>query len=291
MNGELAVAPRDGGVRTDLGEAAGWPEYAAELRGVLAAVIAASSVEVLLIDALALGERLPEELAWLRNGVAVTPVQAVDLFVEMLGRGTSPFFRLLGADVLRIEQSWNAVVFLPMTQEVYDALDDLSDEHLEIQWRRSEPDLLMVEAPVEVVADEGFWTAVRAAAQSGTTLLQERWAFGVCGSRWFLVTPENVEEVISEVQPRSLVRVAADPDLRVRLMDRSFTAFTAPLKPGELACHEVPGGVEDEDEVAEVTGAGFDLFLAGAALDELYAVVPDADGVVRRQWEDPKQFL
>jgi hypothetical protein len=40
-----------------------------------------------------------------------------------------------------------------------------------------------------------------------------------------------------------------------------------------------------------VTGAGFDLFLSDAALAELYAVVPDADGVALRQWDDPKQFL
>ncbi|MET8760494.1 hypothetical protein [Lentzea sp. NPDC004782] len=81
------------------------------------------------------------------------------------------------------------------------------------------------------------------------------------------------------------------PDLRVRLIAESFTAFTAPLVPGELVYRHVPAGVDDDDEVAEVTGAGFSLFLSPDALAELYAVVPDADGVVRGQWEDPKQFL
>ncbi|HEX8867332.1 MAG TPA: hypothetical protein VF821_16865 [Lentzea sp.] len=290
MSGQLVVRPRDEGVGADLGEAAGWSEYAADLRGVLGAAVAASGVDVLVIDALSLAAPLPEELAWLRNGVAVAPDEAVGLFVEMVGRGTTPFFRLLGADVLRIEQSWDATVFVPMTQEIYDALDDLRDEHLEIEWRRSEPDVLRVEVPVTAAADETFWGAVRAAAQNRTTLLSERWAFGRCGSRWFLVTPENVDEVIATMRPRSLVSVALDPDLRVRLMDQGFTAFVAPLQPGELAYREVPVGVDDDDELSEVTSAGFGLFLADTELAELYAVVPDADGVVRQQWEDPKQF-
>lgn len=287
---EVVVVPRDEGVRSKLDDAPGWPEYAAELRGVLGAAIAASGVGSLEIDGLNVREPLPVELAWLRNGVSVSPDEGADLFVAMLGRGTSPSFRLLGADVLRIEESWDGWVFLPTTQEVYEALEDLPDEHLEIGWRPSEPDVMKVDIPVKTVADEVFWAKVRAAAQNRATLLSERWAFGACGSRWFLLTPENVDEVIAVMQPGSLVSVAAAPDLRVRLLDKGFTAFEAPLEPGELAYREVPFGVDD-DELAQVTGAGFNLFVSDVELAVLYAVVPDSDGVVRHQWDDPKQFL
>jgi hypothetical protein len=97
--------------------------------------------------------------------------------------------------------------------------------------------------------------------------------------------------VIAAVEPGSLVSVAVEPDLRVRLLDKGFTAFTAPLEPGPLICREYGFGVDDDAELAEVTGAGFDLFLSDAALAELYAVVPHPDGAALRQWDDPKQFL
>ncbi len=146
--------------------------------------------------------------------------------------------------------------------------------------------------PVETVADEKFWSVVRAAAQTRTTLLGERWASGQCGTRWFLLTPENVDGVIAAMEPGSLVSVAVDPDLRVRLLDKGFTALVAPHSPGELAYREFGFGVDDDAaELAEVTGAGFDLFLSDAALAELYAVVPYADGAALRQWDDPKQFV
>ncbi|MCX2947765.1 hypothetical protein [Lentzea sp. NEAU-D7] len=288
---EIVLVPRDEVVGSKLDGAPGWLEYAAELRGVLAAAVAASGVSFLEIDVLNVWEPLPEELAWLRNGVGVSPEQAVDLFVEMLGRGDSPSFRLRGGNVLRIEQSWDGWVFLPATREIYDALEGLPEEHLEIGWRSSQPDVMKADIPVRAVADDAFWATVRVAAQEKTTLLSERWAFGKCGSRWFLLTKDNVDQVIAEIRPRSLVSVVVNPDLRTRSLNEDFTAFSAPLEPGELAHRQLPVGVNGEDELAEVTGAGFDLFLAGAALAELYAVVPDTDGVVRMEWDDPKQFL
>jgi hypothetical protein len=287
---EILVGPRDEDIASKLGEAAGWPEYARELREVFRVAIEASGVDVLEVGGLMLHEPLPERLSWLRNGFRVPAADAADLYVETIGRGSSPLF-VLESEVLRIELSWDGWVFLPTTQEVWDAVEDLPEEHLEIGWRPGGLDGRDADVLVEAVADEEFWSAVRAAARSRTTLLSERWAAGGCGSRWFLVTPENVDEVIAAMEPGSLVSVAVDPDLRVRLLDKGFTAFTAPLAPGELAYRYVPVGVDDDAELAEVTGAGFDLFLSGAALAELYAVVPGLDGVVRPHWDDPRQFL
>ncbi|MCR3747263.1 hypothetical protein [Lentzea californiensis] len=290
MKLQIVVVPLDEEVGSKLDEAPGWPEYARELRELFSIAIEASGVEVFEVGGLTVHEPLPDEFSWLRNGAGVPAAQAADLYTAAVGRGSSPLFVLV-SDALRIELSWNGWVFMPTSQDVFDAVDGVEWTHLDVGWRPPEPDTSQEEAVVESVTDEKFWSAVRAAAQNGTTLLSERWAFGVRGSRWFLVTPENADEVISAMRPRSLVSVAVEPDLRVHLLDRGFTAFGAPLAPGELVYRELPFGVDDEAELAEVTGAGFDLFLADAALAELYAVVPDADGVARMEWDDPKQLL
>ncbi|MGW0927672.1 hypothetical protein [Streptomyces sp. NPDC002644] len=54
---------------------------------------------------------------------------------------------------------------------------------------------------------------------------------------------------------------------------------------GELTHRSYPGGA---DALSEVTGGGFSLVLPEAAPGAWYAVVPDADGVVRGRWEDPR---
>lgn len=289
MELEIVVRPRDEEVGSKLDEAPGWPGYARELREVFRTAVEASGVGALQVSGLMVHEPLPDRLSWLREGISIPAADAPDLYTETVGRGSSPLFCLV-SDVLRIELSWDGWVFLPATQEICDALDDLPEEHLEIGWRPREPDP-RPDGTVETVANEEFWAQVRHAARTRTTLLGERWASGSCGTRWFLLTPENVDGVIAALEPGSLISVAVDPDLRVRLLDRGFTAFTAPLRPGGLGSREVPSGVDDDTELAEVTGAGFDLFLSDAALAELYAVVPDADGVARRQWDDPRQFL
>jgi hypothetical protein len=286
---EVVVRPRDEEIGSKLDEAPGWPDYARELREVFRVAIEASGVGALEVSGLMVHEPLPDGLSWLREGSSIPAAEAADFYTETVGRGSSPLF-CLASDVLRIELSWDGWVFLPTTQEVCDALDDLPEEHLEIGWRPCQP-VGPIDTPVEAVADEKFWSVVRAAAQSRTTLLGERWASGQCGTRWFLLTPENADGVIAAMEEGSLVSVAVDPDLRVRLLDKGFTAFTAPLPPGELVYRRVPVGVDDDAELAEVTGAGFDLFLSDTALAELYAVVPYADGAALRQWDDPKQFL
>ncbi|MGY3847199.1 hypothetical protein ACWV2X_18385 [Streptomyces hydrogenans] len=56
----------------------------------------------------------------------------------------------------------------------------------------------------------------------------------------------------------------------------------APLPHGEPAHRNHPGGA---DALAEVTDDGFSLMPADASLGDWCAVVPDADGVARGQWE------
>ncbi|MFB7345109.1 hypothetical protein ACFCZ6_34205 [Streptomyces hydrogenans] len=86
--------------------------------------------------------------------------------------------------------------------------------------------------------------------------------------------------------PRSLVGVAVVPELNLRadLLDEDFTAFAAPLPHGEPTHRNYPGGA---DTLSEVTRDGFSLMLADETLGDWCAVVPDADGVARGQWENP----
>lgn len=283
------VRPLDDEVGSRLDEAPGWPAYARDLREVFQMAIEASGVDAFRVDGLMLHAPLPDDLSWLRNRAEVPAAEAADLYVATVGRGATPLFSLT-SDVLRIELSWDGWVFLPTLQHVYDVVDEWEWDDLEVGWRPPDPPPRQPHPVVESVAGEAFWSEVRAASHR-TMLLSERWAHGTCGSRWFLLTPGNVDEVIAALRPGSLVSVVTEPDLRVRLLDKGFTAFTAPLEPGELAYRELPVGVDDDDELAEVTGAGFDLFVADAELAVRYAVVPDADGVARYEWDDPKQFL
>lgn len=118
------------------------------------------------------------------------------------------------------------------------------------------------------------------------TLLCERWAYGAFGYRWFRVIPENMAELARLMRPRSLLCVITDPELHPRpeLLEEDFTAFVAPLLPGELTYRAYPGGAET---LSEVTGAGFSPMLADSAMGRRCAVVPDPDGVTRARWECP----
>ncbi len=135
------------------------------------------------------------------------------------------------------------------------------------------------------MTDESFWAAV-AKDSERFTLLCERWAYGDCGYRWFRVTPENVVEVSLLMRPRSLVCVVSDPELQTRpeLLEDGFTAFMAPLLPGELVYRAYPFGA---DTLSEVVDEGFAFMLADKAMDGWCAVVPDPDGVNRALWESP----
>jgi hypothetical protein len=280
---ELIAGPRDENVRDALDEAKGWGSYAAELRGVLGAVIEASGTGTLEVGELLVGRPLPDELSALRNGMEVSPQEAMDLAVGMAA-GRGPYCVLAGADQLRIESGWNGFVHLFITPQVADRVAGLHGDDVSLEWRTAAPEPADESRIVDNPADAEFWAAVRTAAAE-LTLLCERWAHGAYGCRWFRVTSENSAEVAGAVRPRSLLCVVSDPELRLNtdLLDDDFTAFKAPLTPGELTYRSFPGGA---DTLSEITDEGFAFMLQDAALENWRAVVPDSDGVVRGSWED-----
>ncbi|MET9515812.1 hypothetical protein [Streptomyces sp. NPDC002994] len=164
-------------------------------------------------------------------------------------------------------------------------LEGLRSRDLSIGWRTADPEPTEVSTLVDTAADSEFWAAVRAGLGEEVTLLCERWAHGAYGYRWFRLDPQNFSAVAQAVSARSLLCVVADPDLRLRadLLDDGFTAFEAPLTPGQLAYRSYSFGA---DRLAEVTAEGYAFMLSDSALSQWCAVVPDADGVVRGQWED-----
>lgn len=282
---ELVIGPRSQDVRDDLADAPGWPPYLAELRAAVAAVIETCDVDALEVGELLVSLPLPARYADLRNGVEVGPTQAVDL-VEAMVAGHGPYCRLLRPGRLRIESGWDGAVHLHVTSAAASELTGrLRGDELSIGWRQAAPEPVEVARPVDAVADESFWKAVREVSER-TTLLCERWAYGAYGCRWFRVTPENTDEVARLVKPRSLLCVAVDPDLRPRpeLLEDDLTAFAAPGPPGELPYRAWPGGA---DALSEITGEGFSHVLADRVAGRWCAVVPDPDGVVRGRWEEP----
>lgn len=281
---ELVVSPRSERVREKLADAAGWSSYSAELRQVLGAAIEKSDADVLEVSWLFAGEPLPDGFLGLRLGVEVEPRQAIDL-VEGMAAGRGPYCHLSAPGRLRIEPGWDGAVHLHTTRAVAAELAGFDGQDVILGWRDAGPEPTEISKPVVAVADESFWATVGEVAER-FTLLCERWAYGSHGYRWFLVTRENAAEVARLVRPRSLVCVATEPELRPRheLLEDDFTAFVAPLLPGELAHRTYPGGA---DTLAEVTGEGFSLMVAHGVMGEWCAVVPDSDGVIRAQWESP----
>lgn len=284
MSKELIISPRSERVRDELANAAAWSSYAAELRQVLGAVIVKSGAAFLEVGELLVSEPLPDRHLGLYNGVEVESPQTIDL-VEGMAAGRGPYCRLSMPGRLQIESGWDGAVHLYTTRAVAAELAWVHGQSVILQWRDAAPEPTEISKPVSAVVDESFWAMV-AEVSERFTLLCERWAHGAYGCRWFRVTRENVSELARLMRPRSLVCVASDPELQPRpeILEDDFTAFVAPLLPGELAYRAYPGGA---DALSEVTSEGFSLMLADKVMGDRCAVVPDSDGVNRAQWEGP----
>lgn len=284
MTAELVVSPSDQHVRASLAEAPAWSAYAADLRRLLNVVIEECGADHLEVSELLVSEPLPDRYWRLRNGILASPVEAIDL-AERMAAGFGPYCRLITPGRLRVESGWDGAIHLTMDPAVANSLTGLTGDNLCLEWRTSEPDPEEEPRLVDGVVDDEFWDSVRAAAD-GLVLLCERWAHGAYGCRWFRVTVGNMTEVAQVVRSRSLLCVVANPDLRLDagLLDEDFTAFEAPLTPGQLIYRAHPGGA---DSLAEVAGRGFSFMLADAVLAGWCAVVPDSDGVVRAAWDSP----
>jgi hypothetical protein len=281
---ELIISPRSDSVRAELADAPDWSAYAAELRMVLGMVIEKSDVDFLEVSELLVGLPLPDGCSSLRNGVEVSPSEAIDL-VEGMVAGRGPYCRISTPGRLHVESGWDGAVHLFVMPTVAADLVGLHGRDVSLQWRSAVPEPVDLSKLVGAVADESFWDAVREVSER-TTLLCERWAHGAHGCRWFRVTRGNVAEVARLVWPRSLLRVIAEPELRPKpeVLEDDFTAFMAPLLPGELVYQAYPGGA---DSLSDVVGEGFSYILADRAMGDWCAVVPDSDGVNRGQWESP----
>ncbi|WP_189670807.1 hypothetical protein [Promicromonospora soli] len=284
MSTEFILSPLSESVRVVLTDAPAWSAYAAELRGVLDMVIEKSGSDFLEVGELLVSQPLPDRYMSLRNGVEVSRSEAIDL-IEGMVAGRGPYCRLSIPGKLCIESGWDGGVHLYATPVVSADLMAFRSRDVSLQWRNAVPEFVDVSRPVDAVADEKFWHAVLKASER-TTLLCERWAHGAYGCRWFRVTQGNAMEVARLVRPRSLLCVVSEPDLQPKseVMEEDFTAFAAPLLPGELAYQAYPGGA---DSLSDVIGQGFSFILADKALSNWCAVVPDPDGVMRGQWESP----
>lgn len=282
LSTELVLGPHSESVRNELADAPAWSAYAAELRRALGTVIEKSDVDFLEVGELLVSRPLPERYSTLRNGVAVPPSEAIDL-VEAMVAGSGPYCRLSMSGRLLIESGWDGAVHLYVTPAVTTELAGFRSGDVSLEWRNAVPEPVEVSKPVDAVADEGFWDAVREVSERAT-LLCERWAHGAYGCRWFRVTRGNAGEVARLVRPRSLLCVVTEPDLQPEpeVVEDDFTAFVDPLLPGELVYRAYPGGA---DSLADVIGEGFSFMLADNAMGNWCAVVPDVDGVNRGLWE------
>ncbi len=287
MSKELIISPRSERVREELADTAGaWSSYAVEMCQVIGAVAEKSAAGSLEVGELLVSQPLPDRHLGLYNGVQVQFPQAIDL-VEGMAAGRGPYCQLSSPGLLQIESGWGGAVHLYTTRAVAADLAGLHSQGMILQWRDGTPEPTAISEPAVAVADESFWARV-AMTSERFTLLCERWAYGAYGCRWFRVTRENVAELARLMRPRSLVSVASDPELQLRpeLLEDDFTAFVAPLPPGELVYRAYPGGA---DSVSEVVGEGFSLMLADRVMGDLCAVVPDSDGMGRARWESPRE--
>ncbi|GGV35117.1 hypothetical protein [Streptomyces griseoflavus] len=284
MTAELVVSPSDRQVRASLADAPAWNAYAVDLRRFLDVVIEACGADRLEVSELLVSQPLPDRYRTLRNGMQAGPAEAMDL-AERMAAGLGPYCRLVAPGRLRVESGWDGALHLTMDPAVARALNGRAGDNLSLDWRASEPDPEEEPGRVDDVVDDAFWGSVRAVAD-GLVLLCERWAHGAYGCRWFRVTAGNAAEVAQAVQPRSLLCVAANPDLRLDegILEEDFTAFQAPLTPGRLTYRAYPGGA---DSLVDVTEGGMSFMLADAVLAGWCAVVPDPDGVIRAMWDRP----
>lgn len=279
---ELVLGPASPDVRERLSEAADWGQYAAQLRAALESVFAAADSSAIEVRALVLNQPLPPRYAGLRNGTRLTASQAAELAVSMAG-GRGPYCRVAVADELRLEAGWDGFLSIYLRPALAGRLHIVDSPDLSIEWRSAARE--SVAAKITAVADDGFWAAVRSTATSQLTLICERFAYGICGSRWYCVDPQNLAEVADTVWPRSLLSVAAGPSLRfdAALLTDAFTAFQEPIAPGELVHKSYLWGA---DSLTEVAAGGYTVMLSDAVLTKWRAVVPDEDGVNRGNWED-----
>ncbi|MGP3910070.1 hypothetical protein [Nonomuraea sp. 10N515B] len=277
---ELIVGPADDAVAEHLADAPGWEEYSARLRDTLWKVVKTTGVESLEVGNLLVPEPLPTRHSTLRNGVELGPAEAISMVVDMLA-GASPYCRFT-APGLQISVGFNGYVSIYITRDSADKLADLGREVLRLQWCNRMPDFPDAGRLVEASADDIFWTSIRSVVETAVVLLCERWAHGDYGCNWFLLNPDNINEIRQSVQPRSLLCVAIDPDphLNPALMEEDFTAFRAPLTSGRLTYAAYHWGADDLKELAD---QGMNFMIATSDLRES-AVVPDADGVVRGVW-------
>lgn len=278
---ELILSPHTESVRSELADSRGWSAYAAELRRILAIVIEQSDADFLEVGELLVSRPLPARYSELRNGADVSPSEAIHL-VERMAAGIGPYCQLSVPGRLHIVSGWEGAVHLLTTPQVATELAGLHGTSVSLQWRNSAPDPVDTSKLVRAVADESFRSAVQEMSDR-VTLLCERWAHGAYGCRWFLVTRGNAGEVAQLMRPRSLLSVVTDPDLQSRseILEDDFTAFTAPLLPGELSYRAFPGGA---DSLSDVVSEGFTLVLADNVLGN-WCVEPDPDGVNRGHWE------
>jgi hypothetical protein len=285
VNKELIISPRSERVREALADADSWSSYAAELCQVIGAAIGKSGADFLMVGDLLVSEPLSDCHLGLRNGVEVRSPQAIEL-VEGMAAGRGPYCRLAAPGRLEIESGWDGSIHLYTTRTVIADLSGIHGQVSILQCRDGVPEPTEISRPVDAVVDERFWATVKETSAEHLTLLCERWAHGAYGCRWFRVTPENAAGLARIMRPRSLVCVASEPNLqpRTELLDDDFTAFVAPMLPGELSYKAYPGGA---DRLSEATDRGFSLMLADRVMGNLYAVVPDLDGINRAQWESP----
>jgi hypothetical protein len=231
---------------------------------------------------------LSAERASLRAGAVLDPDVAVELVADMAAnRGPGAELRARGR--VEIKPGWDGAIQFAVPSAVADVMgrEPQPDPGVLAARQRpvlDEPEEYDDDELVKEPADDAFWQAVCHDLPS-LTLVCERWAYGTYGYRWWRVaTTADAEAVRREVRPRSLVRFVSGPDLTFSpdMLEESFTAFRAPLEPGELEYRNYPLGTDTIDEVLAV---GFTLALLWRDLDDRQAVIPDTDGVIRALWE------
>lgn len=279
---EIAIAPRDEVVRTELGDAEGWAAFEEQLGSALkqlARTVVATQFEVM---DLFVGEPTTGDAAELRNGSVLTVTETVNLVARMAA-GHGPYCTLLAAGI-RIEPSWDGVTHVFLESSLSTSRLGNSLTALRIDRRDGvTPD--QPDGPaVATVADDDFWSSV-AAAPAGLKLLCERWAHGSHGARWYRLDCEG-GLVVPPVEPRSLVSVLLDPVIDIQRLDvhEGLVALALPDVAGRVPHEEYPLGVDSRRELVE---RGWKSAVAENETWTWVAVVPDPDGTVRAAWAIP----
>lgn len=294
MTIELTVSPIKSDLREELAEASGWTTYVDEVFGLLDAVLGATREQgpVRLGDVLVPRPRgrtaSVDAIDWmvLRNGLTVTDAQARSLVARMLS-GEGPYACLWRLDAFRVEPGWDGALRMVLSPSL---------EQLVTVRSRG---LLSASVSSDVTGEGLRWESVIfdaaryvafssdlvAATTSGRRLvMSERWAHGYRSDRWWGVTADNVEEVLTSVSPCSLLSLFVDPVVHASLPmgdEVDFVAFRDINGAGRLdAVH-----VSDLDERLDLAAGGYDAVIDAEASASSCAVVPDEAGVVRADWD------